>query len=310
MAICAGSGVGCIIVGLQFAVFNAAVAIGTGAGAISTVLNTAIGLGVGIATGGLVGWLTKNPLVGLIAGSVSAAVTTGISNAISTKGKYFWGWNMLGAAVLTAAQGAATYGLQQAIAVSQASANPGTEGDDQINKDLAEGKRLKDQGEIGRAASSYIKAVREAIAANAADSDLGPAVSYDGRIEIEIDFRNNEQRLLNGGIDAADTTPFQGGYTIKVPIDTLDQGAAFLRSTLFHEFLHIYFIQWYGSPGGRQYFLDEVKVANIENEYAGHFGLDQDQVKMGLGAFGEAQAALTEFDQLHPRYDLGRYSMW
>src|SRR6185437_5784831 len=121
LAICAGSGVGCIIVGLQFAIFNAAVAIGTGAG-VGAALNAAIGLGVGIATGGLVSALGGNALVGLIAGSVSAAATTGISNAISSKGKDFWGWNMLGAAVLSAAQGAATLGLKGVIAVSQASA--------------------------------------------------------------------------------------------------------------------------------------------------------------------------------------------
>jgi RHS repeat-associated protein len=120
LAVCVGSdGVGCFVLELEFAVFNATVAIGNGAGFDQTLLNTEIGLGVGMATGGLVNAYGGGWLAGLIVGSASAAVTTGISNVISDKS--FFGYNVLGAALLSAAEGAAALGLQEVVQVSQAS---------------------------------------------------------------------------------------------------------------------------------------------------------------------------------------------
>jgi RHS repeat-associated protein len=182
LAICAGSGVGCFIVGLEFAVLNAAVAIGSGAGAGSTILNAAIGLGVGIATGGLVNALGGNALVGLVAGSVSAAVTTGIANAISSDGRYFWGWNMLGAAVLSAAQGAATYGLHQAIAVSQSSTGDGGSGAARVQKAETVDSVLADAG-YGQQKitdADLLAAYPDAGSPTRADAALGALTRYNG----------------------------------------------------------------------------------------------------------------------------------
>ena len=122
VAACVGTGgAGCIAFGLMFAGFNAFVAIANGAGFDQTILNTAIGLGVGLATGGLGQELGLNAWTSLIMGSASAAVTTGISNALS--GKSFFQYNVLGAAFLSAAQGAVTLGLQELAPVSKAGAD-------------------------------------------------------------------------------------------------------------------------------------------------------------------------------------------
>jgi RHS repeat-associated protein len=104
-----------VAVGLTIAAMNAGIAIASGAGFEQTVALTAIGLGVGMVAGAAAG----GGLTGLIVGSASAAVTTGISNVAA--GRSFFGYDMLGAAFLSAAQGAATMGLNQLIAVSQAS---------------------------------------------------------------------------------------------------------------------------------------------------------------------------------------------
>jgi hypothetical protein len=129
----------CISVGLLFAAMNAGIAIANGVGFEQTAELTAIGLGVGIATGGAAG----GGLTGLVVGSASAAVTTGIANVAA--GRSFLGYDMLGAAFLSAAQGAATMALGQVIASSQASAarvyaaNPqGASGTDDSGEEVAE----------------------------------------------------------------------------------------------------------------------------------------------------------------------------
>lgn len=121
IGVCATLGpAGCTIAGLYFAALNATIAVANGAAWDQTVVSTGIGLGVGTAVGSAVGSFTGGELVGLLSGSASAAVTTGISNLASGQG--FWGWDMLGAAFLSAAQGAATLGLKQALGVSEGSA--------------------------------------------------------------------------------------------------------------------------------------------------------------------------------------------
>jgi len=118
---CVGSGgAGCLVVGLELAALNSFVAVASGAGFGQTLLNTSIGLGVGLATGGLGQELGLNAWEGLLLGSASAAVTTGVANVIS--GQEFFQYNVLGSAILTAAQGAATMGLTKVVGVSQASA--------------------------------------------------------------------------------------------------------------------------------------------------------------------------------------------
>ena len=112
LVVCVGAGpAGCTAMGLELAAFNAGVAIGNGAGFDQTILNSAIGLGVGIASGGLGQGLGLGTWGSLIVGSASAAVTTGISNVVS--GGDFFQYNVLGSAILSAAQGAATMGLRK-----------------------------------------------------------------------------------------------------------------------------------------------------------------------------------------------------
>jgi RHS repeat-associated protein len=129
----------CVSFGLLVAALNVGVAVASGAGFGETVALTAIGLGIGIVTGGAAG----GGLTGLLVGSASAALTTGISNLAA--GRSFLGYDMLGAAFLSAAQGAATMGLNQVITASQASigrayaANPqGAGGGDDSGEEVAE----------------------------------------------------------------------------------------------------------------------------------------------------------------------------
>ena len=120
VAVCAISyGAGCVAWGLWVATIQVALAVDNGAGFKETILSAGIGLGVGIATAGVLNYGEVNPLVSLLIGATAAAVTTGISNVI--QGQDFWQYNVLGAALLSAAQGAATIGLQKLAPVSQAS---------------------------------------------------------------------------------------------------------------------------------------------------------------------------------------------
>ena len=115
LVVCAGSGAACIVAGLLIAGMNVGIAVANGAGFGQTIALTLLGMGIGVVTGGAAG----GGLVGLLVGTASAAVTTGISNVVA--GRAFFGYDMLGAAFLSAAQGAASLGLQQVIAASQAS---------------------------------------------------------------------------------------------------------------------------------------------------------------------------------------------
>jgi RHS repeat-associated protein len=117
---CAVSGVACVALALYFTAVNSSIAISSGAGFGETILNAGIGLGVGFATGGLAQEFGLAGWQALILGSASAAVTTGITNVIS--GRDFFDYNVLGAAMLSAATGAAALGLQKVATVSQASA--------------------------------------------------------------------------------------------------------------------------------------------------------------------------------------------
>jgi hypothetical protein len=119
---CAGSGVACAIIGFEIAAVNLGIAVGNGASFDQTILNAGVGLGIGIASGGLSIEYGLSDWQGLVLGVASAAVTTGIANVLSHRD--FFQYNLLEAALLSAAQGAATLGLRKAIAVSQASSAP------------------------------------------------------------------------------------------------------------------------------------------------------------------------------------------
>ena len=121
--VCIGGGpAACMVAGMTLAAVNATVAIAQGAPVDQTIALTVIGLGIGLATGGVGQELGLNAWQGLIFGSASAAFSTGISNALS--GRSFFEWNVLDAALASAAQGAVMLGLQKVATVSQASADP------------------------------------------------------------------------------------------------------------------------------------------------------------------------------------------
>jgi len=118
IAACATGPVGCLVFGLESAVFNAGVSLLNGASYQQTAINFGIGVGVAI-----VGYDAgpSGSLQGLVNGSASAAVTTALTN-LANKGK--WGGDdILAAAFMSAAEGAAMMGIEAVAAkVSQASA--------------------------------------------------------------------------------------------------------------------------------------------------------------------------------------------
>jgi len=295
---CASSGVGCMLVGLEMAALNTAVAITNGAGFERTLVTTGIGLGIGIATGGLNQYYGGDALTGLLLGSESAAATSAISTL--AMGQEVSGYDVLGTALLSAAQGAAALGLHQlVVSVSQASAAEAQAKNQKVVDDLAKARRLMTDGEIGRASYEYITAMKDAAAANAADPELGPAVSFGGKVEMEVDLRNENQRW-DADNDWGHTAPAAGGgYKITMPLKTFDQGAEFLRATMFHEYLHIYFAGLYGWTMGRQKLVDEVTVSGIEEQYYSHFGLTPAMIPAGVAGSAGARAALSEYDSLH-----------
>ncbi len=114
---CATTEVGCLALGLEFAALNAAIAISDGAGVAQTLFTTALGLGLGFVGGVEFGGPGGSPLANLIFGSASAAYVTAWSEGLS--GRDVSGYDLLGAALLSAGEGAATLGLQKVIQLSQ-----------------------------------------------------------------------------------------------------------------------------------------------------------------------------------------------
>jgi RHS repeat-associated protein len=110
-------GVGCIAAGLILAMAQYGIAVDSGESEGTALLNAGIGLGVGVATFGV--GAEFGTMAGIVSGAASAAVMTGVSNVESDKG--FFGTDMLDAAIISAGQGAAMYGLQHSITVTEAS---------------------------------------------------------------------------------------------------------------------------------------------------------------------------------------------
>ena len=123
IAICGlGTPVMCAVLGATYALMNATSALLQGASFQQTALNIGIGFGIGLLTSGVVNAAlgpSSNPIWGMIAGSASAALTTAITDRIAGRPL---GWDVFWSAEISFVQSAATLGLQQAVAVSQASA--------------------------------------------------------------------------------------------------------------------------------------------------------------------------------------------
>lgn len=292
---CTASAGACIIVGVAFALTNTLVAASSGEGLGRAALTAGIGLGIGIATGGIVSHFGGNAIVGLIAGSASAAVTTGIANVISHQ--KFFQTNVLGAALLSAAQGAATLGLQHLVQVSQASAGVDAEANKKIEDDLAKARAFEQKGDRSIAAGYYERAVREAIDANANDPALASGAKFDGRINVQIDMGTPEQY----NFDAETHYISHGDYTIEVSSRALYQGAGYLRSTLYHEIAFHINLQFEvnGPVGEPQSIQDEIDAYNGQLKFNSHFGLDDDGIKMLLEGLHDQQARLAQYNANH-----------
>ena len=253
LAACVGTGgAGCMLFGLALAAFNSFVAISNGAGFDQTILNAAIGLGVGLATGGLGQELGLNAWTSLIMGSASAAITTGISNVMS--GKAFFQVNVLGSALLSAAEGAATLGLQKLVPVSQASteaqgkggsgesrvevramhvvtAAASYEGGDAVDQFLAEEGIKPDDSSVDQFLNTTTREriASEAVAIGADGPDYATAAEYHGRFAGEPKCNFYVRDVLNQA--GASTPSFQanvwGNADSEIPgWSVVDSGSA------------------------------------------------------------------------------------
>jgi RHS repeat-associated protein len=115
-------GAGCLAFAVQVTLLNIESSLSTGASFDKTVAVNAIGIAVGFASGAVVGAIGGGPMAAIIGGAASGAATSALGSLVT---KQSLGWNVLDGAVIGAASAAAGWGLQRAIAVSQASA-PGT----------------------------------------------------------------------------------------------------------------------------------------------------------------------------------------
>jgi RHS repeat-associated protein len=118
IAVCAASsGAGCVAAVLNFALLNMAVSVSEGAPLGQAALATGIGLAVGFATGGVVQgdalW------VAMVNGAISGMTSTFVNAVVFQQSL---GWNLLESMAEGAVSGAAGYGAQRALGVSQASA--------------------------------------------------------------------------------------------------------------------------------------------------------------------------------------------
>jgi len=290
VACAASEGYGCVLGVLLLASFDAFVAIEMGAPWDQTIENTAIGLGIGFLVGGAVGAAGGGTLASIIAGSASAAVTTGISNVIA--GRPFFEWNMLTSAVISAATASVVVGLQQVAPVSQATAEEaersggGGSGASRVEKVETVESVIADAGFGGGDAVDQVLMD----AGYMGDSHLDPATKaeIEHTIEFEEDARAQYRRFGRtarsvdelernvdaalsrrwGGISVAGTTSSSGAVEIA------DEPNPYLRNaTELHEAVHHATVQegiarfgedtpeynrWFNNP--RNWAADEVNA--------------------------------------------------
>jgi RHS repeat-associated protein len=239
LAVCIGSsGAECFTFGMLLAAENAGIALGNGASFEQTVLNTAIGVGIGVASFELGPALGLNTWQSFLFGAASAALSTMLNNVAS--GRSPLGYDVLGAVLLTTAEGAVQLGIQRAIAVSQASAqsNNGTKGTGdgtQPQSDSFASQRAHIQQQLDLATqmeaggdfegATELRAIEVQNAANA----LG-IVMPDG---WTIKYAPNDMTL---NADEAQTS----GETSEIEIgEPALRDAAWLGSSLIHEYVHV-----------------------------------------------------------------------
>jgi hypothetical protein len=205
-----------VVWGLALQALNSSIAVSSGGGFGQTILNTAIGMGVGVLTNGLFSSFGVNPMLNILAGSAASAATTVISSAVSGHG---WGsgYNILGAAVLAAATGAAQYGLQRVVALSRSGVIAGQ----YLRKDPDAGPDWYKLSDQGRAA-------------------LGPAFA-----KLGFDVANVDIHISDDSVVAALTGARTFGDDVFINTDTWNRWQSSPDDQLFllaHEITHS--VQW------------------------------------------------------------------
>jgi RHS repeat-associated protein len=238
VAVCAVSeGAECYTLGLVIAAMNVGIAVANGASFDQTILNAGIGLGIGLVTGGIGQELGMSVWQGMLVGAASAALTTGISNSLS--GRSFFDYNMLGAAMISAAQGAATLGLQKAISVSQASemtaqGGGGGSGAAHVQSDKGAAGPLDDV-EDGSAMAEVLDPHKGGIPDDAAAAlDRNNEVAQTGdKLQLNLGCRIGGNCFATVGTDA-------GGRDVAGGLDTSGQPVGgYGQKTYFKSDLHL-----------------------------------------------------------------------
>jgi RHS repeat-associated protein len=134
---CASTAVGCLAFGVLQTVVNVASAADAGASFSQTAISIGVGVGFSFLTMGTVSAFGGGGLATIIGGSVSAAAATALTDVVTG---HTPGWDVAVSAFVSATSGAITYGLQQAAAVSRASAGQNEGGIDyrEVEKKITE----------------------------------------------------------------------------------------------------------------------------------------------------------------------------
>jgi len=127
--ICASTVAGCVAWGIMQTVMNVADSVSSGQSFGQTALSLGIGAGFSFLTMGTVSALGGGGLASIIGGSISAAASTALTDVARGRNP---GWDVLEAAFVSAAAGAFSYGVQQAAAVTRASAMQGNDPEDDV----------------------------------------------------------------------------------------------------------------------------------------------------------------------------------
>ena len=238
LAVCIGSsGAECFTFGMLLAAENAGIALGNGASFEQTVLNTAIGVGIGIATFELGPALGLNTWQSFIFGAASSALSTMLANVAS--GRSPLGYDVLGAVLLTTAEGAVQLGIQKVIAVSQASAQAqnGTTGtgagtQPQNGSFLSVKGQLQDELDLAtemevQGDPEGAQALRQEVVNQAAQS-LG-LVMPDGWTIKYVGSATDDGNVAETDAETAE---------IHVGTDGI-RDASWLGSSLIHEYVHV-----------------------------------------------------------------------
>jgi len=274
---CASTAVGCLAFGVLQTVVNIASAADSGASFQQTAISIGVGVGFSFLTMGAVSAFGGGGLASIIAGSVSAAASTAITDVATGHNP---GWDVAVSAFVSATSGAITYGLQQAAAVSKASAA------DPVGEKSGSGGRLSAEqrkivadlehqttGEGVSDAKPLSHADRVKVDAMIARGNMNGAIEYlratyglrqGGEVAVQV-----EDGLYSGGKITIGKT----GYSWNGRVS-----AEWLYATLSHENVHVA-QDMFGRLGiGQQHELNEVEAYVHDLRSARAYGLNEAQI--------------------------------